>query len=39
MGTGDLIQDGLVSAVKSVELDSDAVSCTDLRDRWCNNFF
>jgi len=39
MGTEVFVHDGLVSEVKSVELESDAVSCSGLRGRWCNNFF
>ena len=34
MGTGVFIHDELVSAVNSVELVSDAISCTGLRGSW-----
>jgi hypothetical protein len=35
MGKGVFVQDEQVSAVKSVELISDTVSCIDLRGLWC----
>jgi hypothetical protein len=35
MGKGVFVHDGLVSAVVSVELVSDTVSCIGLRGRWC----
>ena len=34
-GNGSFVHDRIVSAVKSVELVSDTVSCIDLRGRWC----
>jgi len=36
MGNGVFVHDGLVLAIKSVELVSYTVSCTDLRGGWCN---
>jgi len=36
MGTRFFVHDGMLSAFKRVELDSDRVSCIVLRGRWCN---